>query len=74
MLSCEYCKFFKNTYFQEHLRTTAAKIIDLDPSNKITIVLLERGPDTSGTGVTQVKHEEEECNTSDKRTTRVQHE
>ena len=66
MLSCEYCKFFENTYFQEHLRTTGAKIIDLDPSNKITIVLLERE--------TQVKHEKEECNTSDKRATRVQHE
>ena len=74
MLSCEYCKFFENTYFQEHLRTTGAKIIDLDPSNKITIVLLERVPDTSGTSETQVKHEKKECNTSDKRATRVQHE
>ena len=24
MLSCEYCEFFKNTYFQEHLQTTAS--------------------------------------------------
>ena len=21
MFSCEYCEFFKNTYFEEHLRT-----------------------------------------------------
>ena len=24
MFSCEYCKLFKNTYFKEHLRTTAS--------------------------------------------------
>ena len=24
MLSCEYCETFKNTYFEEHLRTTAS--------------------------------------------------
>ena len=22
MFSCEYCEFFKNTYFEKHLRTT----------------------------------------------------
>ena len=29
MLSCEYCKFFKNTYFEEHLRTTASLSLNL---------------------------------------------
>ena len=24
VFSCEYCKIFKNTYFEEHLRTTAS--------------------------------------------------
>ena len=24
MFSCEYCNIFKNTYFEEHLRTTAS--------------------------------------------------
>ena len=23
MFSCEYCEIFKNTYFEEHLRTAA---------------------------------------------------
>ena len=26
VFSCEYCKFFKNTYSQENLRTTASGI------------------------------------------------
>ena len=26
MLSCEYCKVSKNTYFEEHLRTAASKV------------------------------------------------
>ena len=25
MFSCEFCKIFKNTYFEEPLRTTASK-------------------------------------------------
>ena len=25
MFSCEYCKIFKNTYFQKHLRTAASE-------------------------------------------------
>ena len=24
LLSCEYCEIFKNTYFEEHLQTTAS--------------------------------------------------
>ena len=24
MFSCEYCEIFKNTYFEEHLRTAAS--------------------------------------------------
>ena len=24
MLSCEYCEIFRNTYFEEHLQTTAS--------------------------------------------------
>ena len=27
MLSCEYCKFFKNTYFEEHLGTAASVLL-----------------------------------------------
>ena len=27
VLSCEFCEFFKNTYFEEHLRTTASEFI-----------------------------------------------
>ena len=26
MLSCEYCKISKNTYFEEHLRTAASEV------------------------------------------------
>ena len=26
MLSCEYCKIFKDTYFEEHLRTAASEL------------------------------------------------
>ena len=85
MFSCKYCKNFKNTYFQEHLRTAAAKIIDSAPLSKITVVLVElllrylayfptRVPDTSDTSATQVRHEQHECDTSDTRVTRVQQE
>ena len=27
VFSCEYCKIFKNTYFEEYLRTTASLFI-----------------------------------------------
>ena len=27
MFSCEICEIFKNTYFEEHLRTTASDIL-----------------------------------------------
>ena len=26
MFSCEYCEIFKNTYFEEHLRTAASEV------------------------------------------------
>ena len=26
MFSCEYCQTFKNTYFEEHVRTTASDL------------------------------------------------
>ena len=29
VLSCEYCEIFKNTYFEEHLRTSASVIPNL---------------------------------------------
>ena len=28
MFACEICKFLKNTYFEEHLRTTAYNLIE----------------------------------------------
>ena len=27
VLSCEYCEIFKNTYFEEHLRTAASVLL-----------------------------------------------
>ena len=30
MFSCEYCKIYKNIYFEEYLRTAAPKWIYLD--------------------------------------------
>ena len=27
MFSCKICEFFKNTYFEEHLRTTASEFL-----------------------------------------------
>ena len=29
MFSCEYCEIFKNTYFEEHLQTTAFTLLVL---------------------------------------------
>ena len=29
ILSCEICEIFKNVYFEEHLRTTASKYMEL---------------------------------------------
>ena len=33
MFSCEICESFKNTYFEEHLRTTASKVVEFRALN-----------------------------------------
>ena len=29
--SCEYCKFFKNTYFEKHLQTAVSRLSQVNP-------------------------------------------
>ena len=36
VFSCEYCEIFKNTYFEEHLRTAASDIINIIPYATLT--------------------------------------
>ena len=36
MFSCEICEIFKNTYFEQHLRTTASKLSETRISQKLT--------------------------------------
>ena len=38
VFSCEYCKIFKNTYFEEHLRT-AASVLNVTYNHKLTYLL-----------------------------------
>ena len=33
MFSCEICESFENTYFEEHLRTTASKVAEFRALN-----------------------------------------
>ena len=40
VFSCEICKTFKNTYFEEHLQTTALILYDDSYSNNITNTLI----------------------------------
>ena len=36
MISCEYCKIFKNTYFEEHLRMAASGACQREGINDFT--------------------------------------
>ena len=37
MFSCEKCEIFKNTYFEEHLRTTASESFTLNNAAAYTV-------------------------------------
>ena len=40
MFSCEFCEIFKNTFFMEHLRTTAFNFCYVDSEIKLNIVII----------------------------------
>ena len=40
MFSCEYCKMFKNTYFEEHLRAAASEPNSKFNMNKVGFIIL----------------------------------